>query len=152
MATEFGLGLLLGWLVTPKGRVIGEIRVPPIEIPKVEIRSLRIGNPAIAVEEKETNSMEYQEICKIDVPEGYYLSLEEISLLPQVNADYARFQLEIGDLKKDDIKLPTNLDLPFRGRVTIPAGQRVYIGIKTIDEAQTVKGNGAIIGVLVGVV
>ena len=150
MATEFGVGFLLGWLVTPKGKVIGEIRVPPIEIPKVEIRSLTIGKPAIAVDEKETNATKYQEICKIDVPEGSSLSLEEISLLPQVNADYVRFQLEIGDLKKDDIKLPpTSLSLCFRGRVTIPAGQRVYIGIKTTDGAQTVKGNASILGVLI---
>ena len=150
MATEFGLGLLLGWLVTPKGRVIGEIRVPPIEIPKVEIRSLKTGKPAIAVNGKETNSTTYEEICKIEVPEGAVLSLEEVSIYPSVEPDYAVFKIEIGDTTIEGITLASNLvlTLPFRGRVELVTGQKVCLSVKTSDVAYTVKGHGSINGVI----
>jgi len=155
--TQLGLGLLLGWLVTPRERrIIGELRVPPeippeIIIPKVEIDSLKTGKPAIAIDEKETALLTYQEICRIDVPEDSVLSLEEISLIPIANADYARFKMEIGDVKVEDIKLPTTLTLPFKGRVKIEAGGRIWIGIRTTDTTITVKGNASILGILIGV-
>ena len=150
MATEFGLGLLLGWLVTPKGRVIGEIRVPPIEIPKVEIRSLRIGKPAIAVDLKETNSEDYQEICKIEAPEEAVLSLEEVSIHASLEPDKAVFKIEIGDTTIEGIILATNLVLtiPFRGRVELTTGQKVSISVKSSDGITTVKGHGSINGVM----
>ena len=147
---ELGLGLFLGWLVTPKGRVIGEIRVPPIEIPKVEIRSLKAGMPAIAVDAKETNSTTYQEICKIEIPEGAVLSLEEVSIYASLEVDYAVFKIEIGDTAIEGITLASNLvlNLPFRGRVELKTGQKVSISVKTSDGAHMVKGHGSINGVI----
>ena len=144
---EMGLGLFLGYLVTPRGRVIGEIRVPPTE----GLRSLNIGMPAIAVDKKQTNSTTYEEICKIEAPESpSILSLEEVSMYASLEADYALFKIEIGDMALEDIPLAVNLvlSLPFRGRVELKTGQKVAIYVKTSDVAHTVKGHGSINGVI----
>jgi len=144
---ELGLGLFLGYLITPKEkRVIGEIYVPQA---KVEIRSLRTGKPAIAVNVKETNSTTYEKICEIDVPEEAVLSLEELSIYPSVEPDYAVFKIEIGDTIIEGITLATNLvlSLPLRGRVELNTG-KVVISVKTSDVAKTVKGHGSINGVI----
>lgn len=151
---ELGLGLLLGYLVTPRGKVIGEIKLPkdfePV-FPKVEIASLKIGIPALEIKTKETSETTYQEICKIEVPEGVKLSLEEISFMPITAPDNARFKVEIGDLAIEDIALPSNVAWTgaFRGRIELETGKRVWIGIKTTSGAVTVKGQASINGVIV---
>lgn len=142
---EMGLGLFLGWLVTPKGRVIGEIHIPEM----AGIRSLTKGIPAFAVDLKETNSTDYQEICKIDAPEGRVLSLEEVSIYASVEPLKAVFKIEIGEASLEGIMLATNLTLtlPFRGRAELKTGQKVSISVKSSD-GTTVKGHGAINGVI----
>ena len=144
---EMGLGLFLGWLVTPRGRVIGEIHIPEM----AGIRSFTKGIPAFAVDLKETNSPDYQEICKIDAPEGRVLSLEEVSIYASLEVDYAVFKIEIGEASLEGIVLATNLvlTLPFRGRVELKTGQKVAISVKTSDVAYTVKGHGSINGVII---
>ena len=147
---ELGLGLLIGWLVTPRGKVIGEIRVPPTEIAKVEVASSKIGMPAIAIKNISTDQTEYQEICKIEVPEGAVLSLEHVSIYASSEEDYAVFKIEIGDAVVEGITLASSLvaTCEFRGRVELSTGQKVAIYVKTSDVAHTVKGHGSINGVV----
>jgi len=144
---ELGLGLFLGYLLTPKEkRVIGEIYVPSEQI---AIRSLRTGKPAIAVNYKETSSAVYEEICKIEVPDEAVLSLEEVSIYASSNPDKAVFKIEIGDTIVEGIILAINLvlTLPFRGRIEQASGKTVKISVKS-DGTTTVKGHGSINGVM----
>jgi len=145
---ELGLGLFLGYLVTPRGRIIGEIRVPE---PKVSIRSLELGEPVIAIDVQETNNVAYQEICSIVVPEGRTVSLEVVSIYASKEPDYAVFKIEAGNTVVEGITLATNLVLtfPFRGRVEFTTGQKIALYVKTSDALKTVKGHGSINGVII---
>jgi len=145
---ELGLGLFLGYLVTPKGHVIGEIRVPEITIPetKVSIRSLQIGKPVVAIETKETDQTTYQEVVKIDVPEGFKLSLEHISILPVTNPDYAKYKIELDDTDLENKDILASLTLPFRGRTELFT--KAVIWLKTTAGANPVKAQVSLIGIL----
>lgn len=146
MATEFGLGLLLGWLVTPKGRVIGEIRVPPIEIPKVLIESLKVGSPVVEIETMETDQTTYQKMLEFEVPEGMKLSLENLSILPVTNEAYAKYKFELDDVVIEEKDILATLTLPFRGRTELFTKCAVWI--RTTDAVNPVKSQVSLVGIL----
>lgn len=140
---ELGLGLLLGHLVTPRGKLIGDIYVPE---PKVAIRSLQIGKPVVEIETVETDQTEWQKMVEVDVPEGFKLSLENVSILPVTNEAYAKYKLELDDMVIEDKDILATLTLPFRGRTELVTKAGVWI--RTTSGANPVKSQVSLIGIL----
>jgi len=140
---ELGLGLFLGYLVTPRGRVIGEIRVPA---PVVSIRSLQIGKPIVDIQTKETDQTTYQKMLEIAVPEGYKLSLESLSVLPIVNPSYAKYKMELDNEGIEDVDILASLTLPFRGRAELMT--KLLVWIKTTSVTNPVKSEVSLVGIL----
>jgi len=140
---ELGLGLFLGYLVTPRGRIIGEIRVPE---PKVAIRSLQIGKPVVAIETKETDQTTYQKMVEVNVPEGFKLSMESLSILPVTNPTYAKYKMEFDDTVIEDKDILATLTLPFRGRTELLT--KAVVWIKTTLGTNPVKSQVSLIGIL----